>query len=131
METGTALGGVLRAVRDLLIPPAASPPSRAPPYYDAVIQAAARAGFPAFYAAHPAVVRNAAALLFGLLLLGTVLMVRALVRAAAVALAAATGGAAAVRALEAEEREEGTLPDNAFWRGTLARRREAEGGKSE
>lgn len=130
MEAGAALGDALRAVRDLLIPPAAPPPARSPPY-DAVIQAAARAGFPAFYAAHPAAVRNAAALVFGLLLLGAVLTVRALVRAAAMAVAAATGGAAAVRALEAEEREEGTLPDNAFWRGTLARRREAEGGKSE
>jgi hypothetical protein len=98
------MSDILLALRDLLIPPASRPP--ASPRYDAIIAAAARANFPAFYAAHPAAVRNGAALLLGLLLLGAVLAVRAVVRVAAAAAAAATGGAAAVRALEEEEREE-------------------------
>jgi hypothetical protein len=114
---------ILLALRDLLIPPNAPPP-HASARYHALLAAARRAGFPALYAAHPAAVRNSVALLLGLLLLVMVLGVRAAVRTT---MRVAVGGERARRELEAEERAEDTLPDNAFWAGTLARRREREG----
>jgi hypothetical protein len=115
----------LLALRDLLIVPAAPPPAAGPLYFS-LTSSAARAGFPAYYAAHADAVRNAVAVALGLLLLAGVLLLRALARAALTAVAAATGGEGAVRALEEEEAAEGTLPDNAFWAGTLARQRERE-----
>ena len=137
------LRGALFGLRDLFIPslhsaplPPASPsPSAAAACARAAVHRAAHAlHFPALYARHPSPFQYALACLIGAALFCALLALRALLACLVRGVGTATGSAALIELAEEQEGLGGIdeeLPENPFWAGTFARRREKEEGKGE